>query len=376
VFGVAPQRAVVIEDAISGVRADVQGGFGLVIGVARKGDAESLTAQGAHAVVNDLAEFLRASVSSTVTQRALARAARQHVPGLLLASDQQTDLCRFETSMPIALNSATSGAPLLFGRLWQETGCQAVIEDLLAGRAFEFPVARAVFASVLHRIMVSGSDRACEKWMADYDIPGVAGLAIHHLYRTMAWLGEELPAAQQAQATPFAPRTVKDLIEEQLFAHRCDLFSELSVVFLDTTSLRFAGAGGQTLGARGHSKDHRPDLMQMIVGVVIDADGRPVCSEMWQGNTADVTVLIPVIDRLRARFAIGRVCVVADRGMISAATIAALEDRTPVRKPLILKLFSHIGVQVGPNIPTARRRARCHRALTPHRGARSSSRAA
>src|SRR5262249_38324569 len=141
----------------------------------------------------------------------------------------------------------------------------------------EFPVARAVFASVLHRIMVSGSDRACEKWMADYDIPGVAGLAIHHLSRTMAWLGEELPAAPHAQATPFAPRTVKALIEEQLFAHRRDLFSELSVVFLDTTSLRFAGAGGQTLGARGHSKDHRPDLMQMIVGVVIDADGRPVC---------------------------------------------------------------------------------------------------
>src|SRR4051794_90656 len=79
--------------------------------------------------------------------------------------------------------------------------------------------------------------------------------------------------------------------------------------------------------ARGYSKDHRPDLMQMIVGVVIDAAGRPVCSEMWPGNTADVSVLVPVIDRLRSRFAIGRVCVVADRGMISAPTIAALEDR-------------------------------------------------
>jgi transposase len=65
----------------------------------------------------------------------------------------------------------------------------------------------------------------------------------------------------------------------------------------------------------------------MIVGVVIDAAGRPVCSEMWPGNTADVSVLIPVIDRLRSRFAIGRVCVVADRGMISAPTIAALDER-------------------------------------------------
>src|SRR6202790_1844732 len=65
----------------------------------------------------------------------------------------------------------------------------------------------------------------------------------------------------------------------------------------------------------------------MIVGIIMDQDGRPVCSEMWPGNTTDVTTLIPVIDRLRQRFAIGRVCVVADRGMISAETIAGLEQR-------------------------------------------------
>jgi hypothetical protein len=236
-------------------------------------------------------------------------------------------LSQLETGNPERLACKRIGAPMLFGRLWEETGCRAVIEDLLCGRSFEFPVERAVFATVLHRIMVSGSDRACEKWMADYDIPGVGGLALHHFYRAMAWLGEELPADQQAGATPFAPRTVKDLIEEHLFERRRDLFSELSVVFMDTTSLSFTGAGGDTLGERGYSKDHRPDLMQMIVGVVIDAAGRPVCSEMWPGNTADVSVLVPVIDRLRSRFAIGRVCVVADRGMISAPTIAALEER-------------------------------------------------
>jgi Transposase DDE domain len=236
-------------------------------------------------------------------------------------------LSQLEAGNPEGLTCKRIGPPLLFGRLWQETGCAAVIADLLAGRGFEFAVERAVFATVLHRIMVSGADRACEKWMADYDIPGIEGLALHHLYRAMAWLGEELPAEQQKDATPFAPRTIKDLIEERLFEHRRDLFSELSVVFMDTTSLSFTGAGGATLGARGYSKDHRPDLMQMILGVVIDAQGRPICSEMWPGNTADVSVLVPVIDRLCARFAIGRVCVVADRGMISAATIAAPEER-------------------------------------------------
>src|ERR671939_1064539 len=137
-------------------------------------------------------------------------------------------LAQIEAGNPAGLACKRIDAPLLFGRLWKETGCRAVVEDLLAGRGFEFAVERAVFATVLHRIMVSGSDRACEKWLADYDIPGVDGLALHHLYRAMAWLGEEIPTNQQGGATPFAPRTVKDLIEERLFARKRDLFSELS----------------------------------------------------------------------------------------------------------------------------------------------------
>ena len=143
----------------------------------------------------------------------------------------------------------------------------------------------------------------------------------------MAWLGEKLSEKEQDGRTPFSPRCLKDVVEERLFAHRRDLLTRLDLVFMDTTSLYFEGAGGQTLGQHGYSKDHRPDLRQMILAVLIDGDGRPVCSEMWPGDTADVTTLIPVIDRLRRRFEIARVCVVADRGMISAETMAELEAR-------------------------------------------------
>lgn len=226
-----------------------------------------------------------------------------------------------------ALATRRIGPPLAFERLWRETGCQAVIEDLAAARGFGFSLERACFLTVLHRLMVSGSDRSGDAWREDYRIEGTDDLALHHLYRAMGWLGEELPDAEQTDRTPFAPRCLKDVVEERLFEARRDLFSELSVVFMDTTSLYFEGAGGESLGQRGHSKDHRPDLMQMIVAVVMDQRGRPLCCEMWPGNTTDVTALIPVVDRLRRRFGIGRVCVVADRGMISAQTLAALEAR-------------------------------------------------
>src|SRR5580704_14277430 len=59
------------------------------------------------------------------------------------------------------------GPALLFERLWHEVGCRAVLEELAAGRQFAFAAERAVFLTVLHRLFVSGSDRAAEKWRAD-----------------------------------------------------------------------------------------------------------------------------------------------------------------------------------------------------------------
>ncbi|MHB8304209.1 MAG: hypothetical protein ACYDC6_15580, partial [Acidobacteriaceae bacterium] len=105
-----------------------------------------------------------------------------------------------------------------------------------------------------------------EKWKDDYAIEGVADLELHHLYRAMAWLGESLPQDQQDGATPFAPRTNKDRIEEALFARRRDLFSDLEIVFFDTTSIYFEGEGGETIGQ--HRVHLRPDRQHGLVAAL------------------------------------------------------------------------------------------------------------
>ena len=218
------------------------------------------------------------------------------------------------------------GAPLVFERLWRDLGIPEVIKSHLGQRRFEFPVERAIFLTVLHRLFPSGSDRAAEVWRNDYAIEGAERLDLHHLYRTMGWLGTPLPEDQQFAATRFSPRCTKDLIEESLFRRRQDLFTTLELMFFDTTSIYFEGRGGQALGRYGKSKDKRPDRKQIVVGVVLDNEGYPVCSEVWPGNASDVKSLLPVVDRLKHRFHIERICVVADRGMISKATIAALKE--------------------------------------------------
>jgi hypothetical protein len=219
------------------------------------------------------------------------------------------------------------GPELIFQRLWSELKIPQVLTALLAPRRFEFPIERAVFLTVLHRLLHGGSDRNCMVWKDDYHLPGTQTLQLHQMYRAMAWLGEPLGKDEQDGATPFAPRCVKDQIEEGLFHRRRDLFSELALVFYDTTSIYFEGRGGETIGQYGHSKDHRPDRMQMVVGVVLDGQGRPLCCELWPGNITDVKTLLPIVDRLRKRFAIGSVCVVADRGMISQGTIEQLQSK-------------------------------------------------
>lgn len=219
------------------------------------------------------------------------------------------------------------GPSLIFERLWERSGVKEVITDLLQDYKYGFDVERAIFLTVLHRLFCSGSDRRAERWKMGYRIKGVEGIKLHHLYRAMAWIGNPLKDSQQEGATPFSPRCRKDLIEEGLFERNKDLFSELNLVFFDTTSIYFEGEGGETIGQFGHSKDNRPDLKQMVVGAILDGEGNPICCELWPGNTADVRTLMPVVNRLRKRFHVNNVCIVADRGMISKKTVEELEER-------------------------------------------------
>ena len=209
-------------------------------------------------------------------------------------------------------------------RLWQESGCRAGVEGLLAARASSCGRARRV-PDVLHRFMVSGSDRACEHWRDDYHIDEIDGLDLDHLYRAMSWLGEELGATEQAVRRD-APRCMKDLVEERLFERQRDLFSgsrwwswrrrrwssrAAAATYWARAVIGRRPAASQPDGGRHHHGSELP------AGVLGDVAGQHHRRD--HAHSGD--------DRLRQRFAVGRVCIVADRGMMSAESIAKVEDR-------------------------------------------------
>jgi len=200
------------------------------------------------------------------------------------------------------------GAPLVFGRLWEEQGVPRILRRLATGRRFRFDVERACFGLALQRLCRPGSDLQGSRWFPTVEAPGLDRLELQHLYRTCAFLYD-----------------VREQLEEALFFEDRDLFSQsLDVVFLDTTSTYIYRDTETPFRRRGYSRDRRGDLPQFVLCVVVDRAGWPIAWEVFPGNTADVVAFRHVISALRERFRIGRVIVVADRGMISRNTIQLL----------------------------------------------------
>ena len=146
------------------------------------------------------------------------------------------------------------GPALIFQRLWQRLLISKSSSTLLKARRFEFSVERAIFLTVLHRLFAPGSDRAAEKWKDDYAIEGAAVWTC--TISTGPWPGWERFFRKASRTGPrlSLPAPTRTSSRKLLFARRRDLFSDLDIVFFDTTSIYFEGEGGETIGQRGHSQ--------------------------------------------------------------------------------------------------------------------------
>ena len=201
------------------------------------------------------------------------------------------------------------GPVLVFDRLWEELGLKDLLVSLSERKRFKFSFERMVFAQALQRLLEPGSDLAGSKWIRTLEAPGLQELRLPHFYRSLRFLWKN-----------------KGEIEEALYRRGLNLFNqELDLVFFDTTSTYFEGTSLKGWAKLGKSKDHRPDHLQLVIGVVMRKDGFPVCCEIWPGNTSDLTTIKPVVKALRKRFKIRKVVLVCDRGMVSKGNLDALE---------------------------------------------------
>jgi len=157
---------------------------------------------------------------------------------------------------------------------------------------------------------------------------GLGAIREAEIYAALDWLGEQQERIERA----LARRHLHDG----------------TLVLYDVSSSYLEGRCCE-LARQGYSRDHRPDRLQIVYGLLCDRQGRPIAVEVFEGNTADPATLGEQIDKLKRRFGLRHVVLVGDRGMITAARIrdelrpAGLDWITSLRAPQIQALAEEGG---------------------------------
>jgi hypothetical protein len=228
------------------------------------------------------------------------------------------------------LEAREQGRPHVVGALWQELGIGRALQRVAGSRRYRRDVERAVFAMVCQRCIAPASKLEATRWAPrEVVLPGVGELSDDGLYAAMDFL---LECSERVQEAVFF--SVANLLN-----------SEVDVVFFDTTSTYFEVETDddeadldddkdepaderplQEAGHRrlGHSKDHRPDRPQVVIGLAVTREGIPVRVWVWPGNTSDQTVIERVKGDLGG-WRLGRCIWVVDSGFSSTENLRYLQ---------------------------------------------------
>jgi Transposase DDE domain len=219
---------------------------------------------------------------------------------------ERVDVAALAVEDAPAVGGVAAGAAV-----WQQLGLDVWFAKLGAAR-----LEHACLAMVANRLVDPCSKRRLPEWVA-HDVAMPAGFAA--------------PSADQCYRALDAVADAKAATEQHLYQALCDLTNlDLRLVCYHLTSTFFEGATRPSARfpsrAFGFSRDHRSDRPQVVIGLLCTGDGTPIAHHVFAGNTADVATLPGVLEDLQARFGVGRLCVVADRGLISVENIAAVAD--------------------------------------------------
>ncbi len=198
---------------------------------------------------------------------------------------------------------------LAYRVLWNKFRLDRILTDIIKARQIEFDFPEAVFSMVINRLFHPSSKlRHYLSYQRYIGLP--EELELHHFYRSLDILAEN-----------------KERIEKELFQLYRNLFNyKLDIVFYDVTTYYFESQKPNGLKDFGFSKDNKINDVQIVMGLLIDKEGRPIGYELFPGNTFDGKTLLTILKKLQGHFKIDKVVIVADRGLNSKLNLKQIKD--------------------------------------------------
>lgn len=196
-----------------------------------------------------------------------------------------------------------------FQTLWNKYSLSELLNNLICERKIEFDFVQTVFLMVINQLLRPSSKYYLQRNQDSY-LSGKQNIPLHHFYRSLDILADNKPA-----------------IENALFSKNRNLFNmQVDIVFYDVTTFHFESQRQDDLRDFGFSKAHKYNEVQVVLGMLIDCEGRPIGYELYPGNTFDSKTLLKILKKLKAQFNLNKVIIVADKGINSKLNLKYIKD--------------------------------------------------
>lgn len=200
------------------------------------------------------------------------------------------------------------GAYVVIKKIWDKFKLDDLFNKLIEGRKIEFDFFSSVYLMVVDRLLCPQSKLKSYEKQARYW--NIKENELHHLYRALDILEES-----------------KEKIEQYLFNMNRNLFNmKVDVVFYDVTTLHFESVRRDSLRDFGFSKDLKVNEVQVVLGLLLDREGRPIGYDIFRGNMCEGKTIKEALEKLRNSYQINKVVVVADKAMLSQQNLKLIES--------------------------------------------------
>jgi transposase len=198
---------------------------------------------------------------------------------------------------------------IVYKKLWNKFSFPQLFERITKNRKIEYDFEKLVFSLVINRLIIPSSKyyfyNHRDKFI-EYD----EKLSLESVYRSLDILSEK-----------------KEEIEEEIFNRNVNLFNmEIDVVFYDVTTYHFESQMSDEIRDYGFSKANKVNEVQVVMGLLIDKEGRPIGYELFRGNTFDGKTMTKTLKKLKEQFNLREVIIVADKGINSKINLKEIKE--------------------------------------------------